>query len=222
MIYNIFNIFNLKYPQSIWSDSTYNLLSKNKILYKIDYIYDAPCGAGWITYSISKKTKKKFILVDIDPLKIKFAEKIIDYEEVVYKKSSLMDLKFRKKSLWMLINSLYLLDKNAVYSLIHREKKNIDYIIGVFPYTNTINYDFYTKNIDKNLNINTMSREETEFFFEKSGYSLIDSCDTTFFNFHIYSKGTIIKIISNIIFSILEKVYSFKGNNYWIAIFERR
>ena len=133
----------IKYPQAIWSDKIIELLNKNNILNSIENIYDVPGGFGAIAYNMSKKIDRKYFIIDIDKNKINFAKKHISKNKMVIKQDYLENIVFNPKSLWLLINSFYLLENVNV--VLDKHKSNIDYVVGLFPYTNSKNYYFFKK-----------------------------------------------------------------------------
>jgi hypothetical protein len=212
------SIIRFKYPQVIWSDNIFYIIKKNKIEEHIDNIYDIPGGAGFVAYNLSLKINKNYYVIDIENKKINFANKYLKSNKITYRIGNLFYEKFQKKSLWLLVNSFYLLDN--ISQVIKLNSKQVEYIVGIFPYVDTKNYLFFKKKIDTNLNVNEMDKISTIKYFEKNGYSLIDTKDTIYFNYLTYPRYLNI-VLSPILF-FYEKIFKPYGNIYWVGLFKRK
>ena len=208
-----------KYPQYNWASDIAELISEYEIDESIDQFYDVPGGAGFISSNLAKVFDKKFYVYDIDDTKIASGKKLLGTEKIQIENKDLYKTTFKPKSLWLLINSLYLLPN--IESVIAANKKNTPYIIGVFPYTDSKNYLHFKTKIDPNLNSNEMTKAQTLDFFRVNDYELVGSRDTTYFNYLLLSNIPLAKHIAAILFTFLEKCLKLKGKLYWVGVFKR-
>lgn len=174
-----------KYPQYIWANDIGQLIGQLDVMQETDHIYDVPCGVGLVAHNISLKIESEYHAYDIDQSKIEFADKYLGGGLVEYGVNNIYTLKFEPNSTWVFVNSLYLLkDINIV---IEKNKKNLSYIIGVFPYLKTNNYRYFKSQIDPFLNVNEMDKTETIEFFKEAGYELLTSRDTVRYSYLTYN-----------------------------------
>ena len=154
-------LFYYRYPQNLWAKKIFKVISKLHFNEKIKII-DAPCGDGIITYWLKKKLQNEFELYDISEEQIKIAQERLDLSCIYKCDISNLKLDNKYSNIWLLINSLYLL--NDVKQII-LNNKSIDYIIGVFPNIREMNYHCYKTSINSKINTNEMDIDETISFF---------------------------------------------------------
>jgi hypothetical protein len=213
------SIISRKYPQKIWINELSSIFEDFNILKSVDNIYDVPGGVGFVANGLSKKYIKNYCVYDIDDNKLDVGRKYFHSKTIEFENHNIYSVKLKKNSLWLLINSFYLLKGLEIF--IASNYKNMPYIIGLFPYVNTENYQHFKTKIDRDLNSNEMTKSETISFFHDNRYELIYEKDTTYFNYLKYSQLSIIKYLCSMLFSCLESCFSFNGKLYWIGVFKR-
>jgi len=216
-----------QYPQKIWASEIITLLNEIGISEK--GIIDAPCGNGIISYwLLMNKIKTQFFLYDISEERCAIAKKIIKkYDKdnrVKVESKNIYELeKFEQKNIWLLINSLYLLDDLDNLLHIIRDTANSEYVIGIFPYLNKRNYECLKKADPsiEGININTMTANETIDFFSANGYELCKKKDITCIPIYCYARNPFVQIILSPFFNLLDRFLRNNNGYYWVASFKR-
>ena len=216
---NLVRIFmKYKYPQSIWGDCVYDIINRNKIEQDFKHIYDVPGGAGFMSNNLRSRVCKDFTVIDIDESKVQFANKYFrSANNPTCVTGDLFKTVFEYNSLWLFVNSFYLLLNTSEFMKLNSGK--INYIIGIFPYIHSKNYLHFKTKIDPHLNINEMGKDETLSFFKQQGFDLIDSEDVIKFNYLTYSNNKYFNFVLSFLFTLYEKIIRPKGSIYWVGLF---
>lgn len=216
-------IYSFRYPQFLWSKRISKILRGISKKHEINLVIDAPCGDGIISYWLPRQYNK--LLVDINENNIKKAKNLLPNNNSIYQ-DDLYNIKNNLKSnhkltVWMLINSLYLLpDITKLAGLLKDTSK---YVIGIFPYQEHENYlHFGKRNYLESININIMSKEETISYFEINDFKNTYCEDLTFISNHKYkSNSGLINYFLGKLFIFLDFIAPKKKGAYWLGVFEK-
>lgn len=212
LVYNV-------YPHSIWASEIIKILNSDLIIDVEDRrIYDVPSGNGVISYLVKRKLKKlDFYLYDIEDNFIKTAKKYNISENI--EKQNIFDLDSGKSnSIWLFINSLYCLPNGE--KAIENFSSQMEYIIGIFPDINHINYHAFLSSHPEFNNPTALTQEDTIKLFEKYGYTPIKSKDLTYIHYHRIKP----QILRKLLIRFLTPFDNFFSNNkpsYFLVLFKR-
>lgn len=211
-------IYYFRYPQVNWSFAIIDIIKRYKL--ENSFFYDAPCGDGIISFWIKVLYKKsKVYLIDLSEQSLSIAKKYLP--SLFITNSSLESVKIStpsKENVWLMVNSLYLL-KNA-NKIIQNNGQSCEYIIGIFPYITSENYEVFKKN-NPSINDNEMNKEETISFFNKNGFLLIEEKELTKIAQYKFSDNKLLYIILKRAFVLLDFFLFSQKSHYWLGLFKK-
>ena len=213
------NFLYYRYPQYIWAQEINGILGSGLIRdLPSRKIVDAPCGDGIISFWVRKKHPNlNFDLYDLDESLVKRAQN--NCPNTSASVQSIFDISLDGESnIWMLINSLYCLpDKEA---LLNHLVGNVEYIVGVFPHTDHINYQAFLEKNPEFKNTSAMGQAATIKFFSDYGFKRVFLKDVGFIPQYARS-GFRLPWITKRALNFVDRFYSHRKACYWLAVFEK-
>jgi len=207
-----------KYPQRGWAQVIEDLIKNHNL--DIDYVVDAPCGNGIITYFLADKFKNlNFLCSDLNVSSVSYASKNIVNSNVEIKCSNIFDLSFSsEKGLFLLINSLFLLPETD--KLLDFIRLNNSYMIGIFPYVERDNFQAFVRKRPDYEHTYLPTQDELITKLEAHGFSLMEKKDISYVHHHKYPKlpyvyNMFLKLLTLFTFSFRQK-----KSAYWIGLFK--
>jgi hypothetical protein len=209
-----------RYPQYVWAKRIKTLVTEFIDTDNLTFL-DAPAGDGVISFWLSKSfNNNPFILCDIDHGKMQRARRYIRGTNVTLHEANLLELAAGNTNVWLLINSLYLID--AIDVLFSRLAPLCPYLVAVCPHINHVNYKSFMARHPSFTNHHELTADETIAFFGEYGYSLMHKEDVINIPFHRYSDNFATKAALRILFNALDPLANKNNPAYWLAIFRRK
>lgn len=210
----MFNV-HYAYPQYLWAKEVYIILQKYNLLGRRTLI-DAPCGNGVISYWLHKKFNiNRIELIDNSEKQIGIAKKYLPSMDISCEDILKLGSNSNEDDIWLFINSLYCLNDGEL--IINHMKKRSEYIIGIFPHIDHMNYKIFFEKNPNFKNPTELNVSDTISLFNSSGYDLLCKKSITHFPFYKYNyRG------SRIVFNLFDKLFSGRKGAYWISLFKRR
>ena len=209
------------YPQYIWAKATNRLLKAGTIpQFRSRSFIDAPCGNGIISFWLKHwNPELRIQLYDIDKNSVAVASRwVANCEPRV---GNLYELDFASHDyVWLLINSLYCLPE--VHLLLARMRKHMGYVVGLFPYVGSKNYEAYMRRPGAN-NPCAMDKNQTMDLFASNGYELVSEKDLTHIAFlALRVENDRFAYWMRKMFNLLDSFAFASGPYYWLAVWKRR
>jgi trans-aconitate methyltransferase len=209
-----------RHPQYLWTAPLRQILET--VLPDSDgTVIDAPCGDGIITYWLSRHSRgASFELYDRSAGSLSHVRRYQPHLSHVVQ-ADMDDLPTREAdSIWLLINSLYLLPDAG--RIVERLRPRMKHVLAVFPYTDHANYRAYFRRHPGESNVSAMSRPETLAFMAAHGYEMIEASDATYLPFHRLEMGPVNVLTARLFNTVDGRLVRRLPPCYWIARFSRR
>ncbi len=209
-----------RHPQYLWTHTLRRML-KDTLPSSDGTVIDAPCGDGIITYWLGRSFPSlSFELYDRSAASVARVTQLQPWLPRV-EVGDIRDVSATAgDSIWLLINSLYLLPD--IDSLVDRLHPRMKHVLAVFPYTDHANYHAYFKRHPTEQNVNAMTHAQTLSFMADHDYDLVEVSDATYVPFHRLAMGPI-HVVTARLFNIVDTCLSrHLPPCYWIARFIRR
>jgi hypothetical protein len=190
-------------------------------------IIDAPCGDGVVTWWVMRSgVGQRFEAYDIAESSVAVASRMQDWA-----RARSLELRVERRDVhdmpadgpaddvWLLINSLYLLDD--IDALIERMRPRVGTIVGVFPHIDSADYrQWLTWSPDEVVNVNEMDEPATIDFFARHGYRLEERRDFCRVRMsHLKSKY--VRLAAMLAVDRIEGLLPQREACYWLGVFRR-
>jgi len=157
-------------PQSTFSLEIENELNHIRSFNRIDSIVDCPCGSGAVTIPLIKKfNKTNFYCYDISKYEIKRFTDNIQRQNLEINFGNIFDKNLLREpcDVWLLVNSLFLLDDlNGLF--LNLKKSSI--VIVIIP---NIHSNAYKKFNEENIGVNkhSLTADQVSVLFKNNNFS---------------------------------------------------
>ena len=211
-----------RYPGQIWGAELRKIVAELPLENRT--IIDAPCGDGGVAYwLIQAGIGKQYELYDLSERSIAVARRMQQWEKAKPIKlrieaCDILDVPAPEASdVWLLINSLYLLPNTD--QLLRQMHNRAQTIIGIFPCTESANYQRYVSR-EPGRNINAMSRDETIAYFAKHGYQLKHQKEFCYAPLN-YFNSKYARLAATYFLNPIERFFPRREACYWMGVFDR-